>query len=100
MLQLQLLHQLLRQRRQVVVPAGHQEEVRALAAMAVQEGVEVSSHLLARGGEVAVVVVAHWAAQMVGVVVVDCTAAEAPEAAGKRERAVEEEGVASSHLMG
>ena len=30
--QLQLLHQLLRQRRQVVVPAGHQAEVRALAA--------------------------------------------------------------------
>ena len=30
--QLQLLHQLLRQRRQVVVPAVHQAEVRALAA--------------------------------------------------------------------
>ena len=30
--QLQPLHQLLRQRRQVVGPAGHQAEVRALAA--------------------------------------------------------------------
>ena len=30
--QRQLLHQLLRQRHQVVVPAGHQAEVRALAA--------------------------------------------------------------------
>jgi hypothetical protein len=30
--QLQLLHQLLRQRRQVVVPVVHQAEVRALAA--------------------------------------------------------------------